>query len=529
MRVTEATDGGSGVRVKRAAVLAAVIAAAIVALAVPGASAVIGHLENGRTVSYQRLRGAAKASSASRAFSGAFDAFFSNVDYDGGPIMPSSTDYAFYWDPAGAPAYPAEYETGIDEYFEALAHDSGGHENVDSISAQYNDAAGEFAGYDAPFGGAIVDTDPYPSNGCGSAAICLTDAQLQAELVSYTSAHGLPTNLTTEYFMLTPPGVESCFEAKGRVCSAGSSHPVYCAYHGNVAAPGGELIYAEDPYVTGNEGCDDGNHPTGKPSDGALEGGLVHEHNESITDPMPNSAWTDYGGAEFGDEIGDKCEGEYGSPLGKAKNGAAYNQVIDGRGYWYQEMWSNQTHTCLQRLTFSGEEPTATFTSSPGAGNEVSFDASGSTAPGGVARYEWEFNDPPESEAVETTGPTVTHDFSVGGRYVVALTVFSSNGTSIGTARTLKVGKPPAPTVKRVTPKKGPMSGHTLVTISGSSFGEATAVKFGSASALEYKIDSETTITAVSPPGAKGRVEVTVTTPSGTSGPSRKGRFKYTR
>ena len=28
-------------------------------------------------------------------------------------------------------------------------------------------------------------------------------------------------------------------------------------------------IYANDPYVTGNRGCDDGNHPNG-PSDGAL-------------------------------------------------------------------------------------------------------------------------------------------------------------------------------------------------------------------------------------------------------------------
>src|ERR1019366_9335224 len=96
---------------------------------------------------------------------------------------------------------------------------------------------------------------------------------------------------------------------------------VYCAYHGNIPVGEGEVIYSNDPYVTGNFGCDDPNHPNGKPSDGVLVGGLTHEHNESITDPVPNSAWTDIGGS--GGEIGDKCrpftEGtEFGEPLGLA-------------------------------------------------------------------------------------------------------------------------------------------------------------------------------------------------------------------
>ena len=56
-----------------------------------------------------------------------------------------------------------------------------------------------------------------------------------------------------------------------------------------------------------------------------------------------------------------------GTPLGKAPDGASYNQVINGHFYWYQEEWSNQGDECLQRLTFAGEEPTATFTSTPRA------------------------------------------------------------------------------------------------------------------------------------------------------------------
>ena len=92
---------------------------------------------------------------------------------------------------------------------------------------------------------------------------------------------------------------------------------------------------------------------------------------------------------------------------------------------------------CLQRLTFSGAEPTATFTSAAGAGNEMTFDATGSTAPGGVAQYNWQFND--GTAPVENPTPTVSHTFPTNGPYVVALTVFAADGTSIGTARTIRV------------------------------------------------------------------------------------------
>src|SRR5207245_1048150 len=109
--------------------------------------------------------------------------------------------------------------------------------------------------------------------------------------------------------------------------------------------------------------------------DSALIGGLSHEHNESVTDPEPNNAWTDFGAGTG--EIGDKCRTfaestEYGAPLGTAANGAKYNQVIDGRLYWYQQEWSNKGHECRQRLAFTASEaPTATFTSAAVKGTEM--------------------------------------------------------------------------------------------------------------------------------------------------------------
>jgi len=493
------------------AALVAALAVSLLAAAAANAPAVIVHLENGKTLSYMPLAGAPAVVP--------LDEFFSNVDYNGGLVMASNTNYAFYWDPSGAPAYPSDYRPGLNRYFKDLAHDSGGHENVDSVSSQYNDAAGEFALYESHFAGAIVDTNPYPANGCKRAKICLTDAQLQAELSKYVAAHSLPRDLAHEYFLLTPPGVEDCFEANGFECSAGSSRPVYCAYHGNIpVGEGGEIIYANDPFVTGIEGCDDGNHPNGTSSDAALQGGLSHEHNESITDPEPNNAWTDIGGS--GGEIGDKCRTfeastEFGAPLGKAKNGAKYNQVVNGHFYWYQQEWSNQRHKCMQRLTFTGAEPTATFSSTTDAGNKMSFDATGSTAPGGVARYNWQFNDGPGLNfPTETKTPTVSHTFPAAGPYLVALTVFAANGTSIGTAQTVAVGKAPAPTVTRVSPKKGPAEGATGVTVTGTGFGpgtSATSFKFGSTPASEVNCASATTCTLVDPAHKAGTVDVKAT------------------
>jgi PKD domain len=417
--------------------LVALLVLAVAAAGAAPASAVIIHLAGGKALSYQPLRGQAPVQR--------FDALFTNLDYNGGPVMASNTNYAVYWRPATAPIYPADYQAGVNRYFEDLAHDSGARTNVDSVATQYNDASGTFANYDSHFGGALIDTNPYPKNGCTRAPICLTDAQLQKELTTFVKAKGLPMDLAHEYFLLTPPSVEDCFEPGAALfCSVGSTAPEYCAYHGNILVGGKQLVYSNDPYVTGNFGCDDGNHPNGSSADGVIQGGLSHEHDESLTDPEPNNAWTDFATGELtGSEIGDKCrnfgvEEEFGTPLGKAPNGATYNQVVGGHLYWYQQEWSNQGHRCLQRLTFSGAEPVATFTSKPLAGEGASFDAGGSSAPGGVFRYSWQFND--GSQPLETTSPIVSHTFTEAGPHIVALTVFAKDGTSIGAARTIEGG-----------------------------------------------------------------------------------------
>ena len=71
-----------------------------------------------------------------------FDQVFTNMDYNGGPVMPSNTDYMLLWSPGGLGAYPAGYVSGLQQWFTDLAHDSGGVQNTDSVSAQYADLTG---------------------------------------------------------------------------------------------------------------------------------------------------------------------------------------------------------------------------------------------------------------------------------------------------------------------------------------------------------------------------------------------------
>ena len=81
-------------------------------------------------------------------------------------------------------------------------------------------------------------------------------------------------------------------------------------------------------------------------------------------------------------------------------------------------------------------------------------------------------------------------------------------------------------TVTLVAPNSGPVAGGTSVTITGTNFTGATAVKFGAATAT-FAVNNAAHITATSPPGS-GVVDVTVTTAGGSSATRMADQFTYT-
>jgi hypothetical protein len=89
------------------------------------------------------------------------------------------------------------------------------------------------------------------------------------------------------------------------------------------------------------------------------------------------------------------------------------------------------------------------------------------------------------------------------------------------------VSQSASPYVAGVAPAAGPVAGGTSVTITGSGFTGATAVRFGTAAASSFVVNSVTQITAVAPAEAAGSVDVTVTTSLATSTTSPADQFTY--
>jgi len=115
---------------------------------------------------------------------------------------------------------------------------------------------------------------------------------------------------------------------------------------------------------------------------------------------------------------------------------------------------------------------------------------------------------------------------SPAGTGTVDVTVTTVGGTSATSAadQFTYIG---APTVTSVSPTSGPTSGGTTVVITGTGFTTASAVTFGATAAAGYTIDSASRITATSPLGSAGTIDVTVTNVGGTSATSAADQFTY--
>jgi hypothetical protein len=170
-------------------------------------------------------------------------------------------------------------------------------------------------------------------------------------------------------------------------------------------------------------------------------------------------------------------------------------------------------------------------------GRSIALTGDGGTALIGAPRDEtgqgaaWAFTGLPagrDSEKFEGDGRPGKQRFGAGIGLSAdgATPVFGEplNGHRFGAAW---VGWPP-PVVASVVPGSGPAGGGTEVTITGAGFTEASAVHFGSTNATRFTVSSSTTIVATSPPGVAGSVvDVTVTTPLGTSEASVDDEFAY--
>ena len=112
------------------------------------------------------------------------------------------------------------------------------------------------------------------------------------------------------------------------------------------------------------------------------------------------------------------------------------------------------------------------------------------------------------------------------GTGIVDITVTAAGVTSPTSPADQFTFSLPLPTVTSVSPNVGPTGGGTSVTVTGTNFTGTTAVRFGTTAASSFTVNSATSITATSPAGS-GTVDLTVTTPGGTSATGSPDQFSY--
>jgi len=107
--------------------------------------------------------------------------------------------------------------------------------------------------------------------------------------------------------------------------------------------------------------------------------------------------------------------------------------------------------------------------------------------------------------------------------------VVAPSGTVGGKEIELVAEIQPQPEVTLVSPPFGPVTGGTVVTITGKNFTQASEVKFGSTPATSFTVDSDTEITATAPKALRpGKVDLTVSTFAGTNSNTRYDDYVYT-
>jgi hypothetical protein len=173
----------------------------------------------------------------------------------GGSVIHKNETFALTWDNPQQ-VYWSGTKQYVEQFLKDVASDSGKLDSPYAVTTQYTDGGGR-AEYASIFGGGCIDHGTvagsacewanqtevghnYPANGCTPSGdsftwvtsvspntTCLTDAQLQQELSTMVSQTGIVGRTQPGYTplvtLLLPPGVETCLDAGGKLCSVNAN------------------------------------------------------------------------------------------------------------------------------------------------------------------------------------------------------------------------------------------------------------------------------------------------------------------
>ncbi|HET7790928.1 MAG TPA: hypothetical protein VFK78_09045 [Gemmatimonadales bacterium] len=256
------------------------------------------------------------------------------IFYHGGPVLVTTNVAAIYW--AGSTIYtggpaPGSRGTGAQDgslvgYFLRSLGGSG----YFNINSTYFNGSGTHVQNSVTYTQFWAANNNVPAPGAS-----VSDAAVQAEVISGFSSGNLTFDSNTLYEVFSGPGVNL----------GGGFGSSYCAYHGHFSWNGNDVKYSVMPH--------DYDFPSacaalsGSPNNDfaadAEVNTLAHETEETTTDEDLN-AWYD----RRGNENADKCAWTFGTTY-TTSNGAVANENIGGKDWLIQRKWVNAgSGGCLQ-------------------------------------------------------------------------------------------------------------------------------------------------------------------------------------
>ena len=146
---------------------------------------------------------------------------FPLVYHQGNVMRTASTTYAIFWEPSRLPDgtaahVSATYNGLVERYFK----DVGG-SPLYNIASQYFDNGGQIAN-SSTFGGAWLDTSPYPASNCRDSYTphgCMLDTQIEQEVAKAITANNWTAGPTHLFFVFTAWGEGSCTDSASTDCA----------------------------------------------------------------------------------------------------------------------------------------------------------------------------------------------------------------------------------------------------------------------------------------------------------------------
>ncbi len=135
---------------------------------------------------------------------------------------------------------------------------------------------------------------------------------------------------------------------------------------------------------------------------------------------------------------------------------------------------------------------------------------------------------PALSPAVTYVSPDLLDVIVPPGEGHVPVVVMTGGGAAVATAPS-QLTYMTHPTISGISPASGPPAGGTRVTVHGAGLTRAELVQVGTSSATNFTVEPDGALEVTIPPGQEGNVDITVTTPVGTSTSTPHDRFTYAK